>query len=384
MAPGLLLIYLLIGTVSLQVHTFTPPKRASLSYFKRAEQPSPQPFLDSPLRDDLEKRASLSYFKRAIPPLKRASLSYFKRGHSAFDREEDFEEPYYVYNMGDFAILAKTVLALATSEAKAICEHAAETDRSADQNRSIPASESQPSISSVDSLFLPLNSLLPRMQTAFSTPDSKVSPLIKQTFGQDYCTNLEKIALEELSAECYRLIQLNQDKTQWSAKHQLAHATECTMLPVIRKKHFTRIPISNTHYRNGREKRTHVYIKRRTVKVIYEAHVRSVTWVRHANQLRLGHAAPATSVNSIPLDMSFDRFVLPSTNVLPIQTDKAPVECTCTPRRWSSHNPKPFAAMQFLFWKTSRFMSSSCSFPSEAVSNQPDQMILVILASNGA
>ncbi|TGZ67851.1 hypothetical protein CRM22_004565 [Opisthorchis felineus] len=100
MASGILLIYLLIGTVSLHVHTFTPPKRASLSYFKRAEQPSPHPYLDSPLTDDLEKRASLSYFKRAIPPFKRASLSYFKRGHSAFDREEDFEQPYYVYNAG--------------------------------------------------------------------------------------------------------------------------------------------------------------------------------------------------------------------------------------------------------------------------------------------
>ncbi|KER24178.1 hypothetical protein T265_14477 [Opisthorchis viverrini] len=100
MTHGFLLIYLLVGTVSLQVHTFTAPKRASLSYFKRAEQPSPHPFLDSSLTEDLEKRASLSYFKRAIPPLKRASLSYFKRGHSAFDGEEDLEQPYYVYNVG--------------------------------------------------------------------------------------------------------------------------------------------------------------------------------------------------------------------------------------------------------------------------------------------
>ncbi|KAG5448063.1 hypothetical protein CSKR_200658 [Clonorchis sinensis] len=51
-------------------------------------------------------------------------------------------------------------------------------------------------------------------------------------------------------------------------------------------------------YRSGGEKWTHGYIKRRVGNVIYEVDVQSTTWVRHANQLRPGCAAPATPDNS--------------------------------------------------------------------------------------
>ncbi|TGZ56949.1 hypothetical protein CRM22_010049 [Opisthorchis felineus] len=101
-------------------------------------------------------------------------------------------------------------------------------------------------------------------------------------------------------------------------------------------------------YRSGVEKWTSSYIKHRIGNVIYEVDVQSTTWVHHANQLRLGHDAPPTSDNSIPLDILLDNLELPPIHVPLVQTDNPLVEFICTPRGWSSRNPKPFTLMQVI------------------------------------
>ena len=82
--------------------------------------------------------------------------------------------------------------------------------------------------------------------------------------------------------------------------------------------------------------------------VLYEVRVGSETWIRHANQLRLGvpsHQVDPTQAE-LQLDILLDSFCLKqhnqsNTERTPPHETRLPPEPSLQPRRWTDRTPKP-------------------------------------------